>query len=57
MGEAWFFNLACEDNQLLTEKSIFSDELRSTSGEVGEWGERNGMTGGLSEEEEKSFEP
>lgn len=34
LGEVWLFDLAVEDSQLLTEQSVFGDELVFASGKV-----------------------
>jgi hypothetical protein len=56
LSEAWLFDFAVEDNELLPEQRILGDEFGFASREVGGCGEDDRIPGRLGEAEEATFE-
>jgi hypothetical protein len=56
LGDVCGFDLVVENDKLLTEKSIFSNQFGIVSAEVGACGARNRVSCGLSDMEESLFQ-
>jgi len=56
LGEAWFIDLAMEDDELLPEEGILSDEFGSRAHDIRRNGENQGMAAGQGKVEEILFQ-